>query len=173
MEFNALEGLFWDAVAAILGEDFNSDNIRFAYPKDGNPGWRIDEDIIFIRLFEKEDDYARQINSTYHAERGTVIKKSSRTRVWDVQFTAYGPRGCENINKIKDGVFRQDVKKILSDGGVFLIPNLPPCRRVPELFAGQWWTRWDMTLSFNELYRLPDEDVGRVESVSIRTNYNR
>lgn len=173
MDFEALEDLFWQMTVKVLGADFPEGNIRLTYPADGQPGWKIDEDIVFIRLFEKEDEYAKQLDSIYAAERATVIKKSARTRAWEVQYVVYGPNANTNINKIKDGVFRQDVKRLLSGSGVFLIPNLPPCRRVPELFAGQWWNRWDLSLMFNELYKLADEDVGRIESVSITSKYNR
>lgn len=173
MDFTALEELFWQMTSQVLSENFPQDKIRLTYSTDGQPGWKMDEDIVFIRLFEREDEYAKQLDSIYTAERATVIKKSARTRVWEAQYVVYGPNANTNINKIKDGVFRQDIKRFLSASGVFLIPNLPPCRRVPELFAGQWWNRWDLSLAFNELYRLTDEDVGRIESVSITSKYNR
>lgn len=177
-----LEDFFWQVTMQILGYDFkefnNPDNppsfmpVRISWPTGGAPAWKISEDVVFIRLFAKDDeDYARQIDSTYEAERGTVIKKSTRTRIWELQFIGYGPSAQTAVNKIKDGVFRQDVKRLLSANSVFLIPDLPPCRRMPELFAGQWWNRWDITLTFNELYQLPDEDVGRIESVSITAKY--
>lgn len=173
MEYTALEDLFWEMTTLILGEGFPPEKIRLTYPKDGQPGWTVNEDIVFIRFLEQEDEYARQLDSVFEAERGTVIKKTARTRVWEMQLNAYGPRACETVNRIKDGVFRQDIKRLLARSGVFLIPDLPVCRRAPELFAGQWWNRWDISLHFNELYRLPDEDVGRIESVSIKANYNR
>lgn len=173
MDFTELEDLFWQMTTDILGAEFNPDNIRLTYPIDGQPGWKIDEDIVFIRLFEREDTYDKQIDSIYKPERGTVIKKSARTRVWEVQYVVYGPMANTNSNKIKDGVFRQDVKRYLAGNGVFLVPDLPLCRRIPELFAGQWWNRWDVSLTFNELYHLDDENVGRIESVSITTQTNR
>ncbi len=176
-----IEDFFWQLTMRILGynpDNFNNpDNppacmpVRIAWPTTGAPAWKISEDVVFIRLIPREDDdYARQIDSEYKAHAATVIKKSSRTRIWEVQFVAYGPNAQTAVNKIKDGVFRQDIKRLLSESAVFLIPNMPPCRRVPELFAGQWWNRWDVSLTFNELYQLPDEDVGRIESVEIRFN---
>ncbi|WP_371378908.1 aldehyde dehydrogenase [Sporomusa aerivorans] len=177
MDFKQLEKLFWQATMQILGLDptipENVNKVRRTYSTDGQPAWKIDEDVVFIRLFEKEDDYTKQLDSVYEPRASTVIKQSARTRVWEVQYVAYGPVAHANINKIKDGVFRQDVKRLLSASSVFLIPNLPTCKRVPELFGGQWWNRWDTSLNFNELYRLPDEDVGRIESVSVATYYNR
>lgn len=171
MEFSKLEDLFCDMAELILGKNFTK-NIRISYALNGQPSWKSTEDIIFIRLFEKDDEYAKQINSSYETS-GNVIKKSSRTRVWEVQIVAYGPSANENINKIKDGVFRQEVKNLLAKDNVFFVPNYPQSKRVPELFSGQWWNRWDLSLNFNELYKLPDEDVGRIDSVEITGHYNR
>lgn len=173
MDFTALEDLFWQMTTMILGDSVPSENIRLTYPQDGQIAWQIHEDILFIRLFEQEDEYAKQLDSTYTAERATVLKRSSRTRVWEVQYTAYGPKANCYINQIKDGVFRQDVKQLLIKQAVFLVPDMPACKRIPELFCGQWWNRWDLVLHFNELYHLPDEDVGRIESVNITTHYKR
>lgn len=179
-----MEDLFWQVTMKILGfnpADFSDEHnppafmpVRISWPQEGAPSWKIYEDVTFIRLVPHEDDdYARQIDSTYEATLGTVIKKSSRTRVLEVHFVVYGPNASINVNKIKDGVFRQDVKRVLSASSVFLIPDLPPSRRVPELYAGRWWNRWDLSLFFNEGYQLPDEDVGRIESVTITNQYNR
>lgn len=174
------EDLFWQVTMRMLGfnpADFEDEHnpptfmpVRISWPQEGAPAWKIDEDVSFIRLVPHEDDdYARQIDSTYEAAQGTVIKKSNRTRVWEVQYIVYGPNADTNINKIKDGMFRQDIKRILSGMSVFLIPDLPPSRRVPELYGGRWWKRWDASIFFNEQYQMPDEDVGRIESVTIST----
>lgn len=179
-----MEDLFWQVTMTMLGfnpAEFSDEHnppafmpARISWPQEGAPAWKIDEDVTFIRVIPHEDDdYTRQLDSTYEATANTVIKKSSRTRVWEVQFVVYGPNADTNVNKIKDGVFRQDIKRILSASSVFLIPDLPPSRRVPELYAGRWWNRWDLSIFFNELYQLPDEDVGRIESVIITSHYNR
>lgn len=172
MNFEELEDLFWDMIAAIMGTEFNTDNIRFSYQQDGQPGFLIDQDVIFIRLFESDDDYAKQLNNIYEGNT-TVIKKSARTRVWETQIIAYGPNANQNINKIRDAVFRQDIKRILSVKSVFLVPDMPIAKRIPEYFAGQWWNRWDQYLKWNELYELENEDLGRIDSVSIQSTINR
>lgn len=173
MQFTAIEDVFGDMTALLLGADFPADHIRLTYPADGQPGWGIDENVVFLRLFELESDYAKQLDSFFVREGAAVVKKAARTIVWEVQFTVYGPQANEIVNKIKDGVFRQDAKRQLAENGVFLIPNLPPCKRVPELFAGQWWNRWDLSLQFNQLHRLADEDAGSIESASISVQPNR
>lgn len=173
MDFSRLEDLFGDMVEMIVQDYIPQKNIRMTYPTGGQPSWGIDENVVFIRLFEKEDEYTKQLDNIYEAENGTVIKKSTRTRVWEVQLVVYGPLSSNTVNKIKDGVFRQDVKHLLAKSGVFLITNMPTCKRVPELLGEQWWNRWDLSLNFNELYQLADEDLGRIETVEIKTNINQ
>ena len=75
-------------------------------------------------------------------------------------------------NLLKDGFFYESVHRNLAQHDVFIVPNLPVCTRIPELFAGKWWDRWDITLRFNELYRLKPEDVGRIERVHIGAQAN-
>ena len=95
-----------------------------------------------------------------------------RTRVWDLQVVAYGPRAFEIITAMQDGVFLQTIKYYLAKSGIFLVPLMPPAVQANEIFAGQWWERWNTTLTFNERYDV-SEDVGRIESVHVRAEANR
>ncbi len=170
MEYEKLQDLFWD-VSLLLARDLLTEpadqHIRWKYPTNGQPDWKIDDNILFLFLSEQEDDYGKQVDTTREEENGSVTLKRTRTRVWSLLLTAYGPKACEIVNRIKDGVFRQDAKKLLADGSVFLVPDLPACQNAPELYAGKWWNRWDLTLHFNELYSLPDEDAGHIDSVAV------
>ena len=55
----------------------------------------------------------------------------------------------------------------LAKKDIYLVPLMQTERQANEIFAGQWWERWDITLTFNERYVAVD-DVGRIEEVSIR-----
>lgn len=166
--FNDLKDLFWQMSANILsGIITNPDKyIRRAFPKEGAPDWKITDNVLFLNLTQRDDEYSRQINSTYYTENGTVIRRGARTRVWDLSFKAYGPRSFDIITTLQDGVFFITTKMLLSPNDVFLVPNIDRAIQANELFAGQWWERWDTTLTFNELY-IPLEDVGHIEKVPI------
>nr|DAR08472.1 MAG TPA: hypothetical protein [Caudoviricetes sp.] len=174
MNYKQLQNLFWDITNDITGKNLKMPNkfIRFKYPQDGMPDWKITDDIIFINLSELNNDYAKQLDSKYIAENDTVMRYSARTRVWNVLFTIYGPNAYDIANQIKDGVFKQNIHDLLSKNSVFLIPNLPMITQANELFAGKWWNRWDLVLNFNELYELTPDDVGRIENVSISLGIN-
>lgn len=173
MKYSELMNLFWDAINTMVGDEVTAPSdryIRWEYPAKGGPDWEIDDTIVFLKLSEMDDEYGKQNDSVYVTEDETVIRKRGRTRVWELFCTIYGPDACDIANQIKDGVFTDSIHRILSQSGVFLIPDMPPCRYVPELYDGQWWNRYDVTLHFNEWYEVPDEDVGHIESLTVNTS---
>ncbi len=175
MNYNDLQKVFWQVAADSTSSLISNSNkfIRWKYPVDGQPDWKITDNIIFLNTSEQNDDYGKQINSEFKTENGTVMRYMSRTRVWQVLFTVYGPNSYDIANSIKDGVFTQKIHDNLSKNSVFLVPNLPVCVQSNEMFAGQWWERWDLTLIFNELYELQTDDVGHIESITLSLQANR
>lgn len=173
MTYTELQELFWGEVAVITAGIIKTPNkfIRWRYPEGGAPDWKISDDILFLYLAEADDDYAKQRDSTYRAADETVYRDTTRTRVWDLQATVYGRRSYEIANLLKDGFFYEPVRRNLVHKDVFIVPNLPTCMQAPELFAGKWWDRWDITLRFNELYRLTPENVGRIENVRLGAGF--
>ena len=174
MTYAELQELFWGEAANITADIVKKPDkfIRWRYPEAGAPDWKISDDIMFLYLAEADDDYAKQRDSQYRAADETVYRDTARTRVWDLQVTAYGRKSYELVNLIKDGFFYDLVRRNLAKHDVFIVPNLPTCMQAPELFAGKWWDRWDITLRFNELYRLWPEDVGRIDRVQISAQAN-
>lgn len=173
MEILSLEKLFTDMTYLILKNAIKDPDIRLTYPLDKPPECDAEQNIIFLRLLEQESEYSQQLDTSYITIANTLVKHTTRTRVWEVQFAVYGPQAHTNITQIKDGVFRQDVKQLLSANNVFLVPDMPYSRRITEQTVAANLNRWDISLSFNELYTLPDEAVGHIEQVSINTRYNK
>lgn len=174
MNLKELQELFWDATAEILGDFIQNPNkfIRWRYPESGAPDWKIADDIVFLYLNEANDAYGQQRDSQYREDDGVVYKDTARTRVWDLQFTAYGQNSYNIANALKDGFFLQSIQNMMSKKEVFLVPTIPACTGAPEYFSGHWWPRCDVTLRFNEAYRT-SENVGRIEEVEISTGINK
>ena len=172
--FNDLKELFWKMSANILsGIITNPDKyIRRAFPKEGAPDWKITDNVCFLNLTIRDDEYGRQWDSTYETEGEDAIKHSVRTRVWDLSVKCYGSKAFEMATALHDGVFSQATKDILNPKGVFLVPFMDRCVQANELFAGQWWERWDVTLTFNEKYEIT-ENVGSIDELSISLSYQR
>ena len=115
MTYAELQELFWGEVAAITAGLIKKPDkfIRWCYPESGAPDWKISDDILFLYLSEADDDYAKQRDSMYRTDRGTVYRDTIRTRVWDLQTTAYGRRSYELVNLLKDGFFMRRCSEIL------------------------------------------------------------
>lgn len=165
-----LKTTFWNMSKAILA-DIITENperwIRKMYPKNGAPDWTVDDNIVFLNLTPRDDDYGKQRDSAYVGTDTTIMRHAMRTRVWDLAVNAYGPRAYEMVTAMKDGVFDQSIKMFLAKKDIYLVPLMQTERQANEIFAGQWWERWDITLTFNEKY-VSTDDVGRIEEVSIR-----
>ena len=168
--YKALEDALWQACSDILSDIITDPTkIRWKFPTGGMPDWTVKDNILFLNLDEKDDAYAQQRDSVFNTVNGTVIRSAYRTRVWSLYCTAYGPQAHEICNTLKDGFFEWKVEAPLWKQDVHLVPDLPRCKQTPEIFAGQWWTRWDLQLTFNELYKA-DDDVGHIDSVQIFTS---
>lgn len=165
-----VKNAFWSMAKLIL-KDIITDNpdkwIRKMYPKGGAPDFTISDNVVFLNATPRDDDYSKQRDSVYKTEQGTVMRNSMRTRVWDIKAQAYGPRAYDVVTAMKDGVFLPEVQMLLAKKGFYLVPNMPVPIQANEIFAGQWWERWDITLTFNEEY-LSKQDVGAIEHVYIR-----
>ena len=165
-----LKSVFWNMTQMCLKDIITEQPerwIRKMYPKDGAPDWTIDDNIVFLNLNARDDDYGKQRDSIYKTEQGTAVKKTVRTRVWDLTVNAYGPQAYEMTVAMQDGVFLQSVKRYLAQYGIYLVPLMQTQVQSSEIFAGQWWERWNITLTFNESYST-SEDAGSIETVSIR-----
>jgi hypothetical protein len=170
-----LKSVFWNMTRMCLKDIITEEPnrwIRKMYPKDGAPDWTIDDNIVFFNLDIRDDDYGKQRDSIYKTEQGTAVKKTMRTRVWDLTVNAYGPRAYEMTTAMQDGVFLQSVKRYLAQYGIYPVPYMQVQIQSSEIFAGQWWERWNITLTFNEKYDV-SEDVGHIESVHVRAEANR
>jgi hypothetical protein len=92
--------------------------------------------------------------------------------VWDLTFNAYGPKAYDIVATMQYSVFLPEIKSYLAKNEVYLVPLMQQPIQSNEVFAGQWWERWNLTLTFNEKY-VSVEDVGRIETVNIRAEAQR
>ena len=164
-----LKDIFWDMAQMCLA-DIITENpekwIRKMYPKNGAPDWTVDDNIVFLNLSPRDDDWGKQRDTVYKAAIGTTLKRSLRTRVWDLAVNAYGPRSYEMVTAVKDGVFLEPIHAYLGKHQIYLVPLLQTPIQSNEIFAGQWWERWNLTLTFNERYDIT-EDVNYYDKVTI------
>jgi hypothetical protein len=152
LTLNELNIIFQELTMSLLEFDPAAyDRVRIAYQPQGQPAMKIIDDITYIAIFEKDHEYARPrpfevIGITPDA----CVKQSMYTRVYEVKWSCYGPNSYTNARLIRDGLFFEYNREMLSRNNLFMVPDSVIPIRAPELFEAQWWERVDLTIRFNE-----------------------
>lgn len=162
---NELEELFYDYTLAILGIGFD---IRRSWPTEGAPAFEVDNDVTFYKIYDvpspmsvlREDNFSQEGSP----EEGNM--ETTYTRTLQVNWTFYGPNSWNNIDVLRNKVFRQEFRNMLAVQNIYLIPDFDPPRRVPELFQSLWYERCDIMMRFNERITT-NYPVNNIESVEI------
>ena len=148
-----LNTLFQTLVMTMIGLDpavsTSAYAVRISWPTGGAPSWKNTEDICFLRIVEKDDEYNRQREAKFDAARLNQI--TTYTRVIEVSFVFYGPNSFDHAQTVRDQIFYQKNHDTLALQNIYLIPDIHSPKRAPELFQGNWWERTDMSMDFNEL----------------------
>ena len=127
--------------------------VRKTWPTNGAPSWKIDEDIVFIRITPQDDKLTRKLNIIYTpstTDTTKLVKKTGYTRVHKIDWTLYGPNSYDNADLIRSSIFADEYLQTFKDNNLFLITDVQMPTRLPELYNGQWWERTDFSATFNE-----------------------
>lgn len=157
LSLQQIEDLIWNLTMQMLGynpSDMSTSNqskVRMAWPSEGAPAWQRTDDVAFLRINNFEDPITMQRDIEYqNYDVDNANQIVSYTRVHQVQWVLYGPNSFDNAEKIKNALFRQDIKKQYNALNLYLVLDIVPPIRLPEPFNNQWWERTDFTAKFNE-----------------------
>jgi hypothetical protein len=165
-----IAGIFVRLTKAMIGGSPAAD-VRQVWPTGGAPGWTIDQDVCFVRVVESGDLITATRDTEYiiAGSPSALTKKSTYIRVMEVSLIFYGPLSNQHANAMRDYLFNDESFRTLSLQDIFLIPeNIIP-RRVPELWQGMWYERYDLQLNFNCKTTIVS-DVGYGRSVEVILN---
>lgn len=125
--------------------------VRIDWPTNGQPDWKITEDIAFIRAVEVPDPYnfPHEVQAT-NTDTSSYIEYTKYARVWDLHFVFYGPNSFDRTRQLKTCLYQTFAHDILAASNLYLIPTLGTPRRFPELFTNDWWERTDFSVRMNE-----------------------
>jgi hypothetical protein len=125
--------------------------VRTEFPEDGQPAWEIEEEVGFVAAFIEPDPYANIRDEGIDAnDADSYTKTTIYTRVWRVEMALYGPDSADRIRQIHSCMFLGFVHDTLAASNLYLQTDFPQPRRAPELYAKQWWPRWDFEVQMNE-----------------------
>lgn len=148
-----LNVIFHGLLVDITG--LNPKRIRTTYPPQGQPGFTINDDYIFITLSPIDNPYDKnRYGVAFHADpvsgQGPMADVTTYyTRVFQLLLNIYGPNSLDLADTIRYRILTEDSLATLADAEIAPITEIPPAPRVPELFNGQWWERSDLKIMLN------------------------
>jgi len=165
-----LEDIFRNLTCTLLelnpSSPANNSKVRIAWPTGGAPGWKITEDVVFLRVVSINNAYSKQRDTEYTSSTETEANKiTSYTLPRQVSWIAYGPNSFDNIETIRNGLF--SAGSILRASNLHLVIDVPVPLRCPDLFSGQWWERSDFSAVFYEKVRR-QETIPTIQGVNIK-----
>lgn len=179
LKLSEIEDFFFQITCKMLNIDLtkeeNQDKVRIAWPTDGAPGWKINDDVIFLRITPVDDRMARTLNIVYNQDeedRLYLKKKTGYTRVHKIDWCLYGPNSYDNADLIRFSIFDYDYMKQFQQKNLFLITDVPMPVRLPELYNRQWWERTDFSATFNEAV-IRESKVPYIQNGDVRLITNR
>lgn len=157
LKLKEIEDFFFQITCKMLNIDStkekNQGKVRIAWPTDGAPGWKINDDVVFLRITPEDDKMTRHLNIIYNPDeddRAYLKRKTGYTRVHKIDWTLYGPNSYDDADLIRYLIFDFDYMKQFKKKNLFLITDVPMPTRLPEFYNGQWWERTDFSATFNE-----------------------
>ena len=151
---NQIEDIFWQATVKTIGLDpddaATQNRVRISWPKPGEEGttWHREDNVIFLRITPIYDDYSIQkdITHVYDSGNDTLKEVVDYHRAFAIQWVCYGPESGEDVDAIRIGILRTEVRKYLRQNGIGMKPDIREPVRMPELDdSGDWWERHDLT----------------------------
>lgn len=178
LKLREIEDIFFKATCKMLNLNTQEEQsrVRIAWQHEGAPSWKMDEDVVFLRITPEDNRLARQVDVMYREEhdlnKTDVDKRMGYTRVHKVNWTLYGPNSYDNADLIRHLIFDTDYTKEIKKNNLFLITDVSMPVRVPEFFNKQWWERTDFSATFNEAV-IRESKVPVITSTNIKVIENR
>jgi len=132
-----------------------------------SPNLKTTEDICYIHVMPEDDAYNRQRHIQFvHLGGENMAAVDEHTDVHNILFVNYGNNAYDCARKIRNGLYRDDIRRFLRINRFPLVTDTPAIRRVPELVNGNWVNRVDVSAKFNQYVRLITE-IGTIEQVGV------
>jgi len=148
-----VEDLFQELTSDILGytgEDRN-EKVRIAYLREGVPSFKVEDDVVYIRVNTQADPITMQRDVTYtQQDVDNANRIANYTRVQTISWIVYGPNAFDNAELIRRSLYNLTTKRKLASLNLYIVPDATVPVRVPEEHNGRWWDRTDFTANFNE-----------------------
>jgi hypothetical protein len=125
--------------------------VRVTYPRPGQPGFGISEDVCSVRCSEVDVEYNKVRNPIFQPNDDVSLNQVTMyQKTWEIFLSFYGPNSNTNARIVKSSLLLDWVRQTLSPSSLYLVTGLPNVVRVPELVNQQWQERSDFKFYLNE-----------------------
>jgi hypothetical protein len=148
-----IENTFQILTTNILGQGTDPNSaVRISWPTRGSTGWEITDDVVFLRVTTSDDAISLQRDKQWSPlDASDATETTTYIRVWRIDLSIYGPNSLDHARLIKSALFMDWTTATLAPSNLSVLVPLREPRRIPELFAGEWWERVDFSIQVNEL----------------------
>ena len=153
----------------VIEWDFPPENIRMAYQTEGQPFFKNSDNIVFIYLQEDDKWQANKINTILTKAGNNIDGVFTRTSMKTLKslISIYGSSGGEIADKIRDGFYREDIKKMLRKEYLFYVPDIPMPIHTREVINNSFFDRRDLIIKFTSLHCFIPENIGGITEANI------
>jgi len=158
--YKTLMDLLYDITVTALDLDSNSQNVVPIENYESVGGLRNPaQNFIFYGIQTTDDAINKQVDVIATTGTNEAIAYQKVQYVRNLRFTwhFYGDDGFEWADTMRVRLFDTDIRTMLSDLGITMVTNVPEAFYVPELIGGQWYKRYDLTATFNQLVTRTNE----------------
>lgn len=165
---NEIEEILYNVIKEIL-PNFDAENICRVHQAFGQPSFSNSEDRIFFDVVETDADIAKELyfEERFDTEKDVIKRTHKKTITVNVKFVIYGPNAYNNSLLVRDGFYREAIRKTLRENGLFIVPYHRPVLFFPEQMNGGWFQRYDFEETFNRLWTSDPEDLDYIEQTNI------
>lgn len=179
-----IELIFQNVTAQILGFNLSTSAaaayavVRVGWQSEGQPAWKRNEDVCILTAYPLNEEYSLVRDEQFVQNNSVSLSQNMcYTQVWRIHWTVYGPNSFDRGRLIASAMSLDWVHDYLqnppppANTTIYMLPEGARPQYAPELFQGQWWSRTDLDLKFNELVL---EDIlvssALTSTVNITTN---
>lgn len=167
------EDVFWAELMSVLGYDVSAarPGVRHSWPTEGQPDWKIDEDVLFLQVLDDAgDDITQPLDDEWVDAGEDLTLVQGQTRVLKLNLIAYGPNSYDHLVTIRHAFMHG--RENFAKNNIYIVPSSDTPQRAPELFQGRWWERADLSLRFNNLLSFTTS-VNAIKEVDVNVDVNK
>ena len=125
--------------------------VRVEWPETGQPAWKVNEDIAFLRCVDDNADYSQRRDQQKIVVNGVTMEEITYVTAWRAFFDFYGPNCYLRASNLITGMMLQIGRNALETAGLYINPQIPRPQYLKEPRNGKWWPRASFSVLFTYL----------------------